>query len=334
MAEKKRLTQLTNIRTLCIFIVVLFHSIILYSSTWDLYSTDVAVPFLDALKAFMEPVAMPLFFSLSGYLFVFTHSKKRGFVQLLKNKALRLLVPYAGVGLLFMLPIRLLVGYPGYQGKTAVQLGYNFLMTSDVGHLWFLPALFFIFLLAELILTVADRLPGLRRAPELVLGAAAAALYLEGYRISLGYPPIQSAYVNLIWFAAGYILCVRRELLQTVYHHAAVKWLLAAAGLLLLGYETLVAPMGVLLSVCMKSLFIANVYGIMPHKTCPVIEKVDRSSFGVYLFHSPLIYITFANIPNAHPAIVVFVNLVVFGAAAYGLTTLIRKTKLKFLIGE
>jgi hypothetical protein len=47
-----------------------------------------------------------------------------------------------------------------------------------------------------------------------------------------------------------------------------------------------------------------------------------------------LIYITFANIPNAHLTIVVFLNLVVFGGAAYGLTALIRRTKLKVLIGE
>lgn len=135
MSEQKRLTQLTNIRALCIFLVVLGHSIILYSSAWRLYSTSVKCPFLDLFKKCIDPIQMPLFFSLSGYLFVFTHSKKRGLVYLLKNKALRLLVPYLGIGLLFMLPIRLAIGFPSYQGKTAAELLHNFLVSSDVGHL-------------------------------------------------------------------------------------------------------------------------------------------------------------------------------------------------------
>lgn len=63
-------------------------------------------------------------------------------------------------------------------------------------------------------------------------------------------------------------------------------------------------------------------------------EMIARNSFGVYLFHSPLIYITFANLPDANPIIVVVLNLVVFGAVAYGLTELIRKTRLKVMIGE
>ena len=334
MSEQKRSARLGNIRALCIFLVVLGHSIILYSSVWGLYSTEVSVPFLDQLKRVIDPLQMPLFFSLSGYLFVFTHGKHRGFPALMKAKALRLLVPYFGIGLLYMLPIRLAVGYPGYQGKTAVQFLGNFLMSSDVGHLWFLPALFVLFLLAELILSTAECIPGLRRVPDLFLGAAAAALYLEGYRIGFGYPPLLNTFNNLIWFSVGYVLCTRQELVRRILCHSAVKWGMTCGAFLLLGYQLLVAPMGVLLTVGTKVLCIVSVYAVMPEKTCSAAEKLDRNSFGIYLFHSPLIYITFALIPNAHPAIVVFVNLVIFGGAAWGLTELVRRTKLKMLIGE
>ena len=64
MADRKRLTQLGNIRALCIFLVVLGHSIILYSSAWDLYSTEVTAPVLDLMKKFIDAIQMPLFFSL------------------------------------------------------------------------------------------------------------------------------------------------------------------------------------------------------------------------------------------------------------------------------
>ena len=334
MEKKNRLPQIGNIRALCIFLVVLGHSIILYSSAWDLYSTEVSAPALDLMKKFIDPIQMPLFFSLSGYLFVFTHSKHRGFLSLLKTKALRLLVPYFGIGLIYMLPIRLAIGYPGYQGRTAVQLLTNFLISSDVGHLWFLPALFLMFLLAELILNAAEKLPLVRRAPALFLCAAALGLYLEGYRISLGYAPLQSAYGNLLWFSLGYGLCAWRDVAERIFRSRIVKLALAASAIGLLGFEILVAPMRVALTLLARALFIVSVYGVMTEKTCSVVEKIDRNSFGIYLFHSPLIYITFANIPNAHPAVVVFINLVVFGAVAYGLTSLVRKTKFRLLIGE
>lgn len=334
MKHASRLPQLTNIRAFVIFLVVLGHSIILYSSTWDLYLTDVDVPLLDALKKLIDAVQMPLFFSLSGYLFVFTHGKNRPFSSLIQNKSLRLLVPYISIGLLFMLPIRLIVAYPGYQGKSITALLFNFLTSSDVGHLWFLPALFVIFLISEIILRIADRIPGLRQVPDLFLGIVAAALYLEGYRISFNYPPIQTAYFYLIWFAAGYILSSRQNLLSTIYQHTSVKIILGSLSFALQLWQIFVAPTSVLFSICTKFLLIASFYGIMPHQTHPLVEKVDRNSFGIYLFHSPLIYITYSYIPNANPLLVVFINLVIFGAAAYGLTNLLRKSKLKAIIGE
>ena len=41
MPQPKRLTQLCNIRSLAILLVALGHSIILYSSDWNLYQTSI-----------------------------------------------------------------------------------------------------------------------------------------------------------------------------------------------------------------------------------------------------------------------------------------------------
>lgn len=325
---------MTNIRALAIFMVVLGHSIILYSSAWDLYETAVSVPFLDYLKNLLDLVQMPLFFSLSGYLFVFTHGKKGGVWQLLKNKALRLLVPYLGCGLCFMLPIRIAIGYPTYQGMSIGDVVQKFLTSTDVGHLWFLPALFFMFLLSELILTIAEKISGIKNNPEIILCIVAFALYLEGYRIGFGYPPLLSAFNYLLWFSLGYTANVWQNTVWKIYSIAPVKWGLIVLSAVLLGYNIAAGSMSVTLSLLMKGLFVVNAYGTAPEKSCRITEKIDRNSFGVYLLHSPLIYITYATIPDASPVLVVFLNLVVFGAVAYGLTELTRRTKLKVLIGE
>ena len=97
MGQQKRLTQVGNIRTLAILLVVLGHSIILYSTGWNLYETTQQSLFLAWLKRAIDIPQMPLFFSLSGYLFVFTHRKRQSFGLLVKNKLLRLILPYLGL---------------------------------------------------------------------------------------------------------------------------------------------------------------------------------------------------------------------------------------------
>lgn len=334
MGQKKRLTQIGNIRALAIVLVVLGHSIILYSAGWDLYETTRQAPFLAWLKKMIDIPQMPLFFSLSGYLFFFTHRKKQGISQLAKKKLLRLIVPYFGIGLLYLLPIRLLVGYPGYKGSSIADFALKFLTANDVGHLWFLPAMFLVFLLSEIILSAAEHIPVLKKAQGIVLLMAGGVLYLEGYRVGFGYGPLLSAFNYLMWFALGYCLNVYQEYVRKLYRIRIVKWGLLLVNLLLLAYSLSVSSVRVLISIGLRALFIINAYGAMPEKTFPLVQQIDRNSYGIYLFHSPLIYITFASIPNAHPTIMVFINFVIFGAVAFGLTELVRKTKLKVLIGE
>lgn len=64
------------------------------------------------------------------------------------DKSKRLLIPFFTVGLLWMLPIRLLVRYQGYVGKSLWHIILiDIIMGKDNGHLWFLPTLMIIFLI-------------------------------------------------------------------------------------------------------------------------------------------------------------------------------------------
>lgn len=330
----RRVSQIVNIRALAIFAVVLGHSIILYSTGWDLYGTNRNAPFLNWLKQFIDIFQMPLFFSLSGYLFVYTHGKKRGFLNLVKNKTLRLLIPYIGIGICFLLPVRIAVGFPSYQGVGIGKFFIKILTSSDVGHLWFLPALFLSFVLSEGILNFAEKIPGIRKHKALFFCVTATILYLEGYRIGFGYPPLLNAYNYLIWFSMGYALNVYQYIIRDIYRNPGMKLIILVLTALLMAYCLFSDSVRVLITLGTKALCILNIYGAMPEESCELMEKIDRNSFGIYLFHSPLIYITFSTIPDTYPLIVVFINLVVFGAVAYGLTVLVRKTKLKVLIGE
>lgn len=333
MPQSKRLARLCNIRSFAILVVVLGHSIILYSSDWNLYPTSVSVPLLGKLKWIIDVIQMPLFFSLSGYLFVFTHQKKYGLLRLVKNKALRLLVPYVAVGVIWLLPIRMAVGFPSYRDMSLMAFLKKLLTSEDVGHLWFLPALFSVFVLSELILSAVEKILGIKKTSALFLCLVAICLYFGGYRIGIDYPPLLGAFNNLVWFGLGYLLNTYEKFLRRIYDNRLIKW-----GLLLLNI-TLYTYCGIrasstLFYLLLRGLCIINVYGATPERTCQIIEKVDRNSFGIYLFHSPMIYFTFSIIPNAPPIIVVFINFAIFGVIAYELTELVRKTKLKVMIGE
>ena len=75
-------------------------------------------------------------------------------------------------------------------------------------------------------------------------------------------------------------------------------------------------------------------YTIISHCTNTYLNEVSRRSYGIYLFHSPLIYITACLCPNINPWLMLFINFAVFGIIACLITVYISKSRLKFIIGE
>lgn len=82
-----------------------------------------------------------------------------------------------------MVPIRFAVGYSGYVENHFVDIISKFLLANDVGHLWFLPALFLTFILSEIILVLIEMIPPLKDLSGIILLIMGGLLYLEGYRI-------------------------------------------------------------------------------------------------------------------------------------------------------
>ena len=89
--------RISNLRAFAIIVVVLGHSIILYSGSWGIYHAVRSSVFFDYLKDAINLFQMPLFFSLSGYLFAKT-VKLDSFWIFIEKKTKRLLVPFFFVG--------------------------------------------------------------------------------------------------------------------------------------------------------------------------------------------------------------------------------------------
>lgn len=142
---------LTNLRACAILIVVLGHSIILYDPSWAIYKPlEGFYPFM-ILKRIINLIQMPLFFSISGYLFYWS-VRKRSFKNTVKIKAIRIMIPFLIVLLFFSNPLKTALCVPGYDSIYTV-MKHNLLL-ADLGHLWFLPVLFFLFVLNYYTFTV------------------------------------------------------------------------------------------------------------------------------------------------------------------------------------
>ena len=134
--------KIDNIRALAIFLVVFGHSIILYQTSWTLFETSIQVPLLDTIKRIIDLIQMPLFICVSGYL-AYNSRDQHTFTTLLNKRVHRLLVPYYLISLLWLLPLRFLVGYSGYKGRSFIDVFIHCIICGeDPGHLWFLPFLF------------------------------------------------------------------------------------------------------------------------------------------------------------------------------------------------
>lgn len=135
-----KLDNIAIIRALCIFLIVIFHT---YEYMYAGHFPDTATAYYNTYFWFNQcivvNIAMPMFTVISGFLFahLYDKGKYRVFGDFIKKKSLRLLLPFFVFGILMMLTI----GVPFKPWK---------LLSGSFSHLWYLPALFWCFVLGWL----------------------------------------------------------------------------------------------------------------------------------------------------------------------------------------
>lgn len=316
--------KIVNLRALCIILVVLAHSIIIYNGNWNLYTAAQSSAILKYLCNLIYIFHMPLFFSISGYLAYYSYKKVDSYKTFALKKAVRLLVPFIIFGLFWMIPIRFLANYSGYQDANLIAIIAKLLIGVDSGHLWFLPCLFIIFCV---------HLPIIRHIKNTKLQAIIiVALFILGHFA----PAIAgNVLVNLIWFHLGYLIN-KHKIDQSKKH----TWMFLAASILgvvvYLAAESLFNNAYILRAIKYFDCFfiIMTAYKLVSQRQLKILNTISDLSFGIYLFHSPLIYLSFNYLPDINPCLMLLLNFAGFGSVAAGLTAIVKKTKIKSIIGE
>lgn len=317
--------KIVNLRFLAILLVVFAHSVIIYKSNWTYYNTVFKSYIFDFMDNFIYLFHMPLFFAISGFLFIKSCNQKYNFNTLIKKKAKRILIPALIIGIFWVLPIRYLCNYTPYlENNIIYNLFVNIILGLDNGHLWYCYSLFLIFCISFFIEKIK-----ISQVKIIVV----LAISLLGYFIPSW---VGSGCSNLIWFyLGGYI---RKNINDKYKKYYIINILLST---LCIGVFAVVYCFGIekyrivieLIKYVFCFSFIPLLYGLVSNHTNSLISDISDNSFGIYLFHSPLIYFTFAFIPNINPFLVFLINFGFFGLIAYILSKTIKKTKMKFILG-
>ena len=316
----KKNIKIVNLRALAILLVVLGHSIIIYSPQWGYYTTENKVLVFQYLKDIINIIQMPIFFSISGYLFCKSINSKRNIIEFVKNKIKRLLIPFILIGIAWMIPIKYIINY--YKEGHLPTIFIKFILGIDIGHLWYLIALFLIFMIFYLIRKQIEKTTIkkdiLISMILLIISLMASKYFIHKY--------INDTLIYLFYFYIG--ILIRR-------YEDNINWnktLISIISILLMILSILVKSE--ILKYITAIITTITLYKIMPNKTTKLVEKISSNCFGIYLFHSPLIYITFTYFANSNPLLILIINFFIFGTISFYLTELVRKIKLELIIGE
>lgn len=307
-----------------ILLVVLGHVAFVYSplSIITPHTPSLAINFVkDVIYSFH----MPLFFFASGCIFAYQLEVKRKpmtFAQLLRNKTKRLMIPFYAFALLMVYPTMVLLGF-----RDPVHYFFDgFILAVDPRHLWFVMALFLIFLLFFGLRKVCNRI----HLPIWTLSILALLIYI--FPINIAYFQIRNVEEYLIWFTLGYLF--------TIYK-SAFKYVVIVA-LCGLGFNmTLpeITPPN-MLNLFNGILWIAVFYVLSIYtikiESAKLYQWVAPNSFGIYLFHAMIIYwIEFIAAPYPiNPYLLSVAVVVISLTLSILLTVMVRKLGLGMIIGE
>ena len=225
-----------------------------------------------------------------------------------------------------MIPIRLVCSYPSWNNIGFFQILSNIFTGYDVGMLWFLPTLFFITILA----TLCNKIKNTR---------IKYIYYLFIFIISLKpsiFPSIfyiSSVASYWFWFEFGnYIhknidsFVIKKQ--TTIF--LMLLLLLSISLLFYIDYKLMLKCLEILIPIIM----FLTLYSLYENKKVRVVNEISCNSFGLYLFHSPLLYFLVKYFSNISIPVFVFIGFFILGITSYIFTKTIKKTKFKIVIGE
>ena len=350
MKINERLDDVELIRPITILLVLIYHSFAIFTGAWNPTYNFENISAYYWLAKFSYSFMLPCFVFISGY--VYYHKQKHSthtinFIQFSYKKFNRLIVPSIFFSLLYYLIFV-------HKGQEFNLNSFLFDIIGGVGHLWFLPMLFWCFILANLM----EKLNVKIYFKLVILGIIS--LISFTIKIPLG---INHAFNYLFYFYLGLFVIQNKDYIVKITSDAKIICLNFSLFILLFFLLTSLNDKIVLFTVESYSLFfrataivmiklftmIISVYGIFNlyifinfliikkiYKASKHIKYLNSVCFGVYIYHQFILkYLYYDTIlaENINIHIFPFLGLIVTLIFSVFLTNLTLKLRVgRYLI--
>ena len=333
---KKFNNKIVNLRAIAILLVVFGHSIIIFDTNWGIYFPLHESDFFMILKHYISIIQMPFFFSISGFCFYYTVQSKRKIGEFILNKFKRLIIPFILVAALWMIPIRIFAKYPKWLDMSYLDMLLQVLTGKDAGHLWYLGALFIIFIMAYLFIAVLNKMKLENKVIEIFCLLCLLLLSLVSSKLP-GQLFLASSVKYLFWFFLGFEINKNSEYLDVFPKSMYILGSMIAV--VVISFCVFGAVGNHVVNAVAKYLgtgmIVVSSYKLITDRSIPVMKKIAKNSFGVYLFHSPMLYPVFNYMNWLNPVVMVLFDFIVLYIVAYFLTNILRMNKYsKIILGE
>lgn len=340
MDKNRELGLMSPLKTAMMLLVVLYHCCVMWAGGGWFDEPAVQCAPLGALALWMNTFHVPMFVFASGYVHSYLRRETNHYGApraVLARKARKLLLPCVLVSLLWAAPAYgLFFSMDNLAGK--------FLLMESPSQLWFLPMLFWCFVVIELAWLLA---PGLLRGFDVRVGVALALLAVGSPLVSKltdGAFQLASACQYLIVFWAGWAF---RSVDSGRFWNVRPTRFIFADVILFALWRVVAEGDGIVASLASQSALVvlrllgcAMVLSVAGRARIPKSRfwsVFGRDSFGVYLFHQQLVWIAlaFLNVPSVPPILAASVAFFASLTVSLGMTELLRRFKAtKLIIGE
>ncbi len=359
MHKKERIIGYSIIRVIAIVLVVVGHctslsigsdgNIINYYSNVE----NLNIPnYTEIFRQIIYSFHMPLFVFLSGATFGITFNRNKKLKEVVSKRCVRLIVPYILVAFLILIPIRLFVGYYGQDYNYFSIILKDVILGFDINYLWYVIMIFEVNIIMFLIFKYIKINTKLKKILFMILF-----LTLSVVQFSFGTLPFQihRTLEFLIWFYLGYLFEENRksilEKTKKLFIFFVLTSFLIFIGAFLINSEMIqridntdskmiifiykIIKMGLRYVLGLSAIAFITLIVFKVKKMNTIYKKIDRESFGIYLYHIPIYYIYVYLISNfiepkyMNNILYFFLLIVGFGISlicSYGFSMLINKT--------
>lgn len=287
---KKYLNDIIVFRFIVLLCLIIYHSTAFFIGAWEkpiLYEENIGTNIYSWISRGSYAILLEGFTFISGFLFALQIGKYT-LEEILRKKAARLLLPAIVWGVVYVLVLNRSTFKPNAY--------FIFVILNGVGHLWFLPMLFWCFVFTYLLTNY------LKKVWKVIF----CALILCGISrcFSNSYLGIGTAFKYLLYFVFGFYVCMYKSLI--FYYCLKWKWVLMVISISLfviyyqlpilcngsnsfignlsrLGISTAYKLSGVL------SLFLYINTFFVDKSVNSVLYVFSKLSMGIYIFHQMII---------------------------------------------